>query len=257
MTETRSLKTVWNDGGTALGGWLSLREPLLAEAAANSGYDYVCIDMQHGLSDYEQTVTLLHAMARLPAVPIVRVPWNEQGIIGRVLDAGAMGVIIPMVNSAEEARRAVAACRFAPRGARSFGPLVAGTRYGAGYFGGADDLVACIPMIETRQAVEAIDDILAVDGIDAVYVGPADLSITYGLQPGVDNPGEPFDGALARVVDSCQRHGVVPGIHAIASLAAKRHQGGFRMITVGNDAGAAMTGLRADASTARSAITSA
>lgn len=256
MTEIRSLKSIWNDGGTALGAWLSLREPLLAEAAANSGYDYVCVDMQHGLADYEHAVTLLHALARTPVVPIVRVPWNEQGIIGRVLDAGAMGVIIPMVNSVEEARRAVAACRYAPKGARSFGPLTAGSRYG-GYFGSADADVACIPMIETRQAVEAIDDILAVDGIDAVYIGPADLSITYGLPPGVDNPGEPFDGALARVVDSCQRHGVVPGIHSIAALAAKRHQGGFRMITVGNDAGAAMAGMRADATAARAGVTGA
>ena len=254
MTEIRSLKTIWRDGGTALGGWLSLREPILAEAAGASGYDYVCIDMQHGLADYEQTVVLLHALARTPTVPIVRVPWNEQGIIGRVLDAGAMGVIIPMVNSVEEARRAVAACRYAPKGARSFGPLAAGARYGGGYYANADDLVACIPMIETRQAVEAIDDILGVEGIDAVYIGPADLSITYGLPPAMDNPGEPFDGALAKVVGACQRHGVVPGIHSAAALAAKRHQGGVRMITVGNDAGGAMVGLRKDAADARNAI---
>ncbi len=255
MTEIQTLKTLWRGGGTALGAWISLRESILAEAAANSGFDYVCIDMQHGLADYADVVTMLHSMARLPTVPIVRVPWNEQGIIGRVLDAGALGVIIPMVNSPEEARRAVAACRYAPKGARSFGPLTAAIRHGGGYFGGADDAVACIPMIETRQAVEAIDDILAVEGIDAVYIGPADLSITYGLPPGVDNPGEPFDGALARVLDSCQRHGVVPGIHSIAALAAKRQQSGFRMITVGNDAGAAMAGLRADATSARKAIT--
>jgi 4-hydroxy-2-oxoheptanedioate aldolase len=254
MTEIRSLRPLWNDGATTLGGWLSLREPILAEAAGSSGYDYVCIDMQHGLADYEQTVVLLHALARTPTVPIVRVPWNEQGIIGRVLDAGAMGVIIPMVNSVEEARRAVAACRYAPKGARSFGPLTAGTRYGGGYYGGADDLVACIPMIETRQAVEAIDDILGVEGIDAVYVGPADLSITYGLPPAMDNPGDPFDGALATVVAACQAHGVVPGIHSATALAAKRQQGGFRMITVGNDAAGAMAGLRKDAADARKAI---
>src|SRR6478672_10624907 len=168
MTEIRSLKTIWRAGGSALGGWLSLREPILAEAAGSSGYDYVCVDMQHGLADYEHTVVLLHALAGTPAVPIVRVPWNEQGIIGRVLDAGAMGVIIPMVNSPDEARRAVTACRFAPDGSRSFGPE---------YLGRPNELVACIPMIETKQAVESIDDILAVPGIDAIYIGPADLSI--------------------------------------------------------------------------------
>jgi 4-hydroxy-2-oxoheptanedioate aldolase len=254
MTEIPSLKTIWRAGGTALGGWLSLREPILAEAAGSSGFDYVCIDMQHGLSDYEQTVVLLHALARTPAVPIVRVPWNEQGIIGRVLDAGAMGVIIPMVNSADEARRAVASCRYAPKGTRSFGPLSAGGRYGGGYYGAADDAVACIPMIETRQAVEAIDDILGVEGIDAVYIGPADLSITYGLPPAMDNPGDPFDGALATVVAACQRRGVIPGIHSAAALAAKRHQSGFRMITVSTEVAGAMASLRKDAADARSAI---
>ena len=255
MTTIPSLRPAWAGGATTLGGWISLREPLLAESAGNAGYDYVCIDMQHGLADYDQALVLLHVLARTPTVPLVRVPWNEQGIIGRVLDAGAMGVIIPMVNSVEEARRAVAACRYAPKGARSFGPLGAGSLYGGGYVGQADDLVACIPMIETRQAVEAIDDILAVEGIDAVYVGPADLSITYGLPPAMDNPGEPFDGALATVVAACQRHGVVPGIHTSAARAAKRHAAGFRMMTVGNDAGGAMVGLRADAAAARQAVT--
>jgi 4-hydroxy-2-oxoheptanedioate aldolase len=257
MTELRSLNTLWKEGGTALGAWISLREPFLADVAANSGYDYVCIDMQHGLSDYDVVVAMLQATARTPTVPIVRVPWNEQGIIGRVLDAGALGVIIPMVNSPEEARRAVDACRYAPAGTRSFGPLIATTRYGPEYMSSPNTLVSCIPMIETKQAVEAIDDILAVPGIDAVYVGPADLSITYGLPPGVDNPDDVFVKALETVVASCQRYGVVPGIHSTAGLAAKRAAGGFRLITVGNDAGAATQGLRADAKSARTAVDSA
>lgn len=247
-----SLPELWREGRTTLGAWLSLRDPYLAEVAATAGYDYVCVDMQHGLADFRDATMLLHAMARTPTVPIVRVPWNEQGIIGRVLDAGALGVIIPMVNSPEEAQRAVAACRYAPDGARSFGPLGAGARHGADYATTANATVACIPMIETRQAVEAIDDILSVPGIDAVYVGPADLSLTYGLPPGVDNPGDPFDTALATIVDACKRHGVVPGIHANASLATKRQETGFRMVTVANDAAAAAQGLRKDAGTARS-----
>jgi 4-hydroxy-2-oxoheptanedioate aldolase len=253
MDGVTCLPELWKSGGTALGAWISLRESLLAEVAANTGFDYVCIDMQHGLADYEQTLALLHAVARTPAIPIVRVPWNEQGIIGRVLDAGALGVIIPMVNSPEEARRAVAACRYAPHGARSFGPLAAGIRHGVGYVGTANDVVACIPMIETRQAVEGIDDILAVGGIDAVYVGPADLSLTYGLPPAMDNPGDPFDSALTTVVDACQRHGVVPGIHTSAALAGKRSKAGFRMMTVGSDMTAALQAFRADLKTARDA----
>jgi 4-hydroxy-2-oxoheptanedioate aldolase len=247
-----SLRQLWSEGRTAHGAWLSLRDPFLAEVAATSGYDYVCIDLQHGLADYHQATVMLHAVARTPTIPIVRVPWNEQGIIGRVLDAGALGVVIPMVNTPEEARRAVAACRYAPHGARSFGPLGANLRYGADYASTANDVVACIPMIETRQAVEGVDEILSVPGIDAVYIGPADLSLTYGLPPAVDNPGDPFDAALATVVAACERHGVVPGIHANTALAAKRRETGFRMITVANDAASAVQGLRQGAEASRS-----
>jgi 4-hydroxy-2-oxoheptanedioate aldolase len=212
--------------------------------------------MQHGLSDIDYVLRMLHAMARTPTVPISRVPWNEPGIIGRVLDAGALGVIIPMVNSREEAERAVAACRYAPDGARSFGPLVVGARIGAGYYGAANATVACIPMIETRPAVEHIDEILSVPGIDAIYIGPADLSVSYGLAPALDHDDEVFVTALATVVAACQRHGVVPGIHASAALAGARHAAGFRMITVGFDAAPAIQALRTDIRTAQGAVSS-
>jgi 4-hydroxy-2-oxoheptanedioate aldolase len=248
------LPSLWRQRRTTFGAWMSLREPFLAEIAAMSGYDYVCVDMQHGLSDINHVIGMLQAMARTPTVPISRVPWNEPGIIGRVLDAGALGVIIPMVNSPEEAERAVAACRYAPVGARSFGPLVVGARAGAGYFAAANETVACIPMIETRQAVEQIDEILSVPGIDAIYVGPADLSVSYGLAPRVDQDDKVFVDALATVVAACERHGVVPGIHASAPLAGTRHGAGFRMMTVGFDAAPAMQALRADIKTAQAVV---
>ncbi len=108
MTASEQMRSTWESGGTALGAWVSLRDPLIAETAASVGYDYVCLDMQHGMQDYRDIVAMLSAMARTPVTPIVRVPWNEPGIIGRVLDAGAYGVIIPMVNSAEQAMAAVA-----------------------------------------------------------------------------------------------------------------------------------------------------
>ncbi len=240
------LKEKWRAGEPTYGAWLSIPSPLVAEAAAWAGFDYVCVDMQHGVADYQVAINMLAAMRGADTTPIVRVPWLEPGIIGRVLDAGALGVVIPMVNSRAEAQAAVAACRYAPVGARSFGPIRASMVFGSDYFSWANDEIACIPMVETRQAVEAVDDILSVPGIDAVYVGPADLSITYGLPPGVDNPGTVFDEAIATVVDSCQRHGVTPGIHSISGLAAKRVGNGFRMITVSSDLQSLNAGMRGD-----------
>lgn len=248
--ETAALKDKMQRGEAMLGAWISLREAIAVQMACSAGYDYVCIDLQHGLADYADVAPLVQAAARTGTTPLVRVPWNEPGIIGRVLDAGALGVIIPMVNSAEEAARAVAACRYPPEGARSFGPALAATTYGGGYVGTANRDVACIPMIETRRAVEHIDEILAVPGIDAIYVGPADLSFSYGMPPSLDNPDEGFAATLATIIDACQRHGLVPGIHANAALAAKRRDAGFRLITVGSDLGGLAAGLRQDLTTA-------
>jgi 4-hydroxy-2-oxoheptanedioate aldolase len=249
---TTHLREVWDRGDTALGAFLFFREPLIAEAAALAGYDYVCIDMQHGLQSFEHTVTMLYAMARTETTPVVRVPWNEPSIIGRVLDAGAYGVIVPMVNTADEARAAVAACRYAPVGSRSMGPVGVSARAGReGYFNTANERVLCIPMIETKQAVENVDEIAKVPGIDALYIGPADLSITYGLAPKPDQDDPEWNAALDRVKAACERNGVIPAIHAEAGLAAKRRDAGWRMITVGFDLGNVMNGLRAQLTQAR------
>lgn len=248
-----SLRERWNTGATTLGAWMFFREPIVAEAAGDTGYDYVCIDMQHGLADYGDVVAMLQGLSRTPATPIVRVPWNEPAMIGRVLDAGALGVIIPMVNTAEEAAQAVAACRYAPIGKRSLGPIAAMVRHGSAYFRWANERVACLPMIETIEAVENIDEILAVPGIDAIYVGPADLSLTLGLPPLMDNADQRFQDALTTIVDACRRHGVVAGIQASAALAETRTKQGFQMITVGYDQAPVVAALRADLATSRTA----
>ncbi len=228
------LKTIWADGGIAHGGWLSIASSVTAEVMASVGFDYLCVDMQHGTTDYRTMYSMLQSMSASNSVPVVRVPWNEPGIIGRVLDAGALGVIVPMVNSVGEAAAAVQACRYPPEGARSWGPIRASRVYDEYSPAAANAAVACIPMIETAEAVESLDQILALDGIDAIYVGPADLSISYGQEPAADNPGE-FAAALEHIVDSCRRHGVVPGIHTRPALAQKRRDQGFRMITVASD----------------------
>lgn len=235
------LKTLWTEGKVAHGGWLAIASPLTAEIMGGIGFDYLCIDMQHGAADYSQALAMFQAMQGSQSVPIARVPWNEPGIIGRVLDAGAHAIIVPMVNSVAEAQAAVAACRYPPEGSRSWGPMRAARLHDGYSPSTANAGVVCIPMIETAQAVAALDDILAVAGIDAIYVGPADLSISFGLPPGSDNDG-PFDEAITKIIASCEAHGVVPGIHTTPQLAEKRRSQGFRMITVTTDAIALASG---------------
>ena len=222
-------------GRPALGAWAGLPAAMSCEIMSRAGFDYVCIDMQHGLADYSDAVAMLAAIDLGPATPVVRVPWNEQGIIGRVLDAGAMGVIVPMVNSRTEAAAAVRSCRYAPEGTRSFGPTRVAQRDGPGYFAGANQAVKCIPMVETVAALENLDHIVSTPGVDAVYVGPADLSVSLGLPPGNNDSEASFDDALAAIVAACNRHGVVPGIHSTPSLAPARAAQGFRLITVTAD----------------------
>ena len=246
-----SLKALWRKGGVAHGSWLTIPSSFSAEVVARVGFDYVCIDLQHGLASYENAVHMLQALNLGGAAPVVRVPWNEQGIIGRMLDAGAMSIVVPMVNSAAEARAAVAACRYAPVGTRSFGPIRAFMQEGPRYFAEANAEVACIPMIETAEALERLDAILDVPGIDAVYVGPSDLSITLGLPPGNNDERPEFTKALERVVAACRARGIVSGIHASAALAARRREQGFRMITVSSDQLALGDAARADLRRAR------
>ena len=189
------LREIWESDGSALGVWLSVASTITAEAAARQGFDYVCVDTQHGASEYQAAVGMFQAIELGGGTPITRVPWNEQGIIGKMLDAGAQGVIVPMVNTREQAEAVVRSCRYAPEGSRSFGPTVVGMRH-ADYVAWAGTSVAVIPMIETTEALGNLDDIMSVPGVDAIYVGPADLSLSLGLKPR-NNDGEAvFDDAL-------------------------------------------------------------
>ena len=247
MSANESLRDRWRAGATTLGAWLSIPNPVTAEATARAGFDYVCIDAQHGAVEYSDVVPMIQAITLGGSRPLVRVPWNEPGIIGKMLDAGAQGVIVPMVNSVEEAEAAARACRYEPHGGgRSWGPVLAASRVDGHYLGWAEQHVACIPMIETDRAVAELDGILAVPGIDAVYVGPADLSLTLGLPPANNDGADVFDDALATVVAACERAGVVPGVHASGGLAARRQAVGFRMITIATDLLAMRAGFAAE-----------
>lgn len=250
------LKQKWAAGEPTLGAWLTVPSSITAEMMARLGFDWLTIDMQHGLIGYQAAVSMLQAISTTDTVAMVRVPWNEPGVIGKVLDAGAGGVVIPMVNSPAEAEAAVAACRYPPEGRRSFGPIRAALVEGRSYFADANREVCCMPMVETRQAVESLDDILAVAGIDGVYVGPNDLSLSFGLGPASDREDPEFREAIATILDGCRRHGVIAGCAGTAQTAAKRLAQGFLFVEVSRDGGAMQRGAAADLGQIRDVVRS-
>ncbi len=247
-----TLREQWNAGSLTLGVWLTIPSTVSAESAARAGYDYVCLDTQHGAIDYQTSISMAQAILTGGGHPIARVPWNEPGIIGKTLDAGIGGVIVPMVNTVEQAQAVVSSSRYPPHGSRSYGPVMAGMRE-RDYHARSFTDVAVIPMIETVEAISNIDAILAVPGIDAIYVGPADLSASLGLKP-QNNDGEKlFDDALVTIAAACKRAGVVAGIHTTAPLVARRVEQGYRMITVTSDLLAMRGQLNDDLALARGA----
>jgi 4-hydroxy-2-oxoheptanedioate aldolase len=253
ITHAPTLREHWAAGTTTIGSWLTMPSTVSAEVAAASGFHYTCIDLQHGAIDYQMAVSMTQGIVLGGGHPIARVPWNEPGIIGKVLDAGVEGVIVPMVNSATAAESVVRSSRYLPDGDRSYGPVMTGLRR-PNYFEWARTGIAVIPMIETVEALNNLDAILQVPGVNAIYVGPADLSISLGLKP-ANNDGEPlFDDALAAIVSACKKHGIVPGIHTTAQFVAKRLEQGFRMVTVSNDMIALRSQLAAELAIAKGAL---
>ncbi len=201
---------------------------------ARAGFDWVCVDLQHGLIGYDEMLPMLQAVALTGVPSMVRVPWNEPVAIMKALDAGAGGVIVPMVNSVAEAAAAVAACRYPPDGIRSWGP----TRVSLGVpdFGPelANHSVVCAVMVETVPALERLAEIVAVPGVDAVYIGPSDFAISMGFAPRSDEPEH--RRLLEAVPEVCRRHGVVAGIACGSpELFARWRKAGYTMLSVPSD----------------------
>lgn len=232
---TESLRTLWAEDRPAFGGWCTIPSTFSAELMARQGFDWVCIDTQHGLIGYHIMVPMLQALSLTGVPPFVRVSWNTPGEIGKALDAGALGVIVPMVSTPEAARAAVAACRYAPEGSRSYGPIrvALSNPYTVEW---ANRNVLLFVMLETAEAVRNADDILAVPGIDGVYVGPADLSVSLGLPPRLDVEDGVHLEAQETILKACKNRGVVPGMHTgspqYANRAADR---GFRFLALATD----------------------
>lgn len=228
----------WRNGGQTIGAWLGAPSGHTAEAMAHVGFDWLCVDMQHGIVDYADAVEMLRAISTTDAVPFVRVPWNDPPTIMKALDAGAYGVVVPLVNTRAEAERAVWACRYPPQGGRSFGPARAAMYGGADYPAQANDEIAVVCMIETAQALENLDDILSVEGVHCAYIGPSDLAYALGLPPTGDNPDPKHEAAVLRIRDACLQHGVAPGVHTSSlEYTVKWLGSGFQMVNLGSDIG--------------------
>ena len=230
------LKSLWESGGAAVNGWLGIPSSVATENMAQAGWDSLTIDMQHGLVDYTIAVSMIQAISTTETTPLVRVPWNEPGIIGKVLDMGAYGVICPMINTRAEAEALVDACRYPPAGSRSFGPTRAIWYAGTDYAKEANDAILVIPMIETVEAVANLDDILAVPGVDGLYIGPADLGLTHGFVPKGDRDEPELLAVIDTILESAKRHGKYAGIHCQApDYARGMLEKGFQLATIAAD----------------------
>lgn len=236
MRENR-LRNIWREGGSVLNGWLHVPSSFSAEVMAHAGYDSLTIDLQHGPLDYESLIPMLQAISTTDTVPVVRVPWHDPGLIMRVLDAGCYGVICPMINTSEEAEAFVGACRYPPNGYRSFGPYRATLYAGPDYPRHADETVVTIAMIETQQALDNLDEILAVRGLDAVFVGPSDLGQSLGYGPGMDREEPAVIEAIDGVLAAARERGLAVGIFAgTAEYASRLLEKGFQFVNVSTDA---------------------
>ena len=231
------LRGLWQQDRPAVGVWSSLADPVVAELLAWTGFDYVCIDLQHGLATESELPALCQAMRAAGRAPVVRTAWKDPVTIMRAVDSGAAMVVVPMVDSADDARAAAAACRFPPTGTRSWGPMWGDVRPdGALPPGQQDDAVLCAVMVETRAGVDALEEIVTVPGVDAVYIGPNDLALGCGLGRSTYRDSSEVDALIQQVVDTCRAAGIVVGLHCSDTGMALDWVGrGVRMVTAATD----------------------
>ncbi|MBS0364085.1 MAG: 2,4-dihydroxyhept-2-ene-1,7-dioic acid aldolase [Proteobacteria bacterium] len=235
MRENR-LKALWAQGRPAINGWCSMPGGFSAELMASAGWDTVTIDTQHGVIGYAEMLAMLQAISTTDAVPLVRVSWNQPGEIMRALDAGAYGVICPMINDPDECAAFVRACRYPPDGFRSSGPTRAAIYGGADYQAHANREMLTFAMIETADGLANVDAIVATPGLDAVYIGPSDLSLAIGGPPGQDSDAPALMAAFDRILAACKAKGLKVGVHcASTAYARKMIERGFDLVTAGID----------------------
>lgn len=249
------LHSIWQRGGVVVNGWLSIPSAFSAEVMAHQGYDSLTVDIQHGMQDFQTAFHCFQAISTTDVVPLVRIPWLEPSIVMKCLDAGAYGVVCPLVNNRRDAESFVSYCRYPPGGQRSYGPNRVMLYAGADYADHADSEVLTIGMIETAEALGNLDAIMSTPGLDAVYVGPADLALAFGLKPTFEPSDPRMVEAFEKVVTTAQRHGKIVGIHTgSGAYAVKMAKMGYRFITVSNDARLLATAASAGVKTLRDGL---
>ena len=242
------LKELFKKNIPIINTWLAIPSSFSAEVMANQGWDSVTIDMQHGLIDYSNAVNMLQAISTTNTMPLARVNWNEPGQIMKILDAGSYGVICPMVSNRKEAENFVQACQYPPKGYRSFGPIRASIYGGSDYAKNANEEILKLAMIETKEALEKLDEILDTPNLDGVYIGPADLSLAVGEEPGFDRPeNTKAYKEILRILESAKKRNLLAGLHnGTAEYANKMIKKGFNLVTVGSDSRYITSGAKSD-----------
>lgn len=241
-------------------GWLGIASTYSAEIAGHAGFDTVLVDLQHGMIDFQVALEMLQAISSTPATPIVRPTSLDPAQIMHLLDAGAYGVVCPMISTVAQAELFVRACRYPPRGDRSYGPARGFTFGGADYFENADSHILTFAMIETVEGLGNLEAIVKTDGLDGIFIGPNDLSLALVHKPAQDFTHPQVIEAIERIRIATKAAGKFSGIYsANGETGAKRIAQGFDMVTLGNDAsqmGGAMKAANAIAKSAAPAAAS-
>ena len=232
----QTLRDCWAKKKGAINAWCSIPSAVTAEMMSMNDFDSITIDMQHGLVDYQVALNMLQVISGSGKTPMIRVPWNEPGIIMKSLDAGALGIICPMINTPEDAISFVGATRYEPEGHRSSGPTRALMVHGPNYHDEANDKIISLAMIETVEALENVEKIAAIDGLTGIYIGPSDLSISMGLKPGLDRVEPEMIDAINKIYNACKNNNIRVGIHCLSpSYLKEKLSNGFDLATLASD----------------------
>ena len=232
----QTLRDCWAKEKGAINAWCSIPSAVTAEMMSMNDFDSITIDMQHGLVDYQVALNMLQVISSSGKTPMVRVPWNEPGIIMKSLDAGALGIICPMINTPDDAIDFVGATRYAPEGHRSSGPTRALMVHGTNYHDEANDKIISLAMIETVEALENVEKIAATEGLTGIYIGPSDLSISMGFKPGLDRVEPEMISAINKIYDACKSNNIKVGIHCLSPAYLKEKlSNGYDLATLASD----------------------